>query len=86
MIAGDRHERTIREILSVIARTDGCLHSPIDTSLEALGVDSVGMIELVYILEDRFSIEIADEEVVPDNFESIRAITALVERKCASPA
>jgi acyl carrier protein len=40
------------------------------------------MIELVYGLEDRFSITIGDDEVLPENFASIAALTALVERKC----
>jgi acyl carrier protein len=50
--------------------------------LESTGIDSVGMIELVYALEERFGIEIGDEEVVPENFGSIRSLTDLVARKC----
>ena len=40
------------------------------------------MIELVYALENRFAIEIGDDEVAPENFSSIESLTALVARKC----
>ena len=40
------------------------------------------MIELVYALENRFAIEIGDDEVAPENFTSIGSLAALVARKC----
>jgi acyl carrier protein len=45
---------------------------------------SVAMIELVYAVEDRFSIHIADDEVAPENFGSIGSVVALVARKWRS--
>jgi acyl carrier protein len=53
-----------------------------DAPLETMGIDSVRMIELVYALEDRFSIKIEDEDVRPENFFSIASLTALIARKC----
>jgi acyl carrier protein len=47
-----------------------------------MGIDSVRMIELVYALEDRFSIKIEDEEVRPENFFSIASLVALIASKC----
>jgi acyl carrier protein len=75
-------DRMVREILSEITLSEDCLSHSSDAPLETIGVDSVRMIELVYALEDHFSIEIADEEVGPENFASIGSITALVSRKC----
>jgi acyl carrier protein len=75
-------ERAVREILSDITLNDGCLHHASDAPLEATGIDSVGMIELVYALENRFSIEIGDDEVAPENFASIGSLAALIARKC----
>ncbi len=76
-------DRAVREILSDITLKDDCLHQPSEALLETLGIDSVRMIELVYALEDRFSIEIADDEASPDNFSSIASLAALVARKCS---
>ena len=75
-------ERAVREILAGITLNDRCLQHASDAPLEGIGIDSVGMIELVYKLESRFSIEIRDDEVAPENFTSIGSLTALVARKC----
>jgi acyl carrier protein len=75
-------EQAVREILAGITLNDRCLQHASDAPLEATGIDSVGMIELVYELETRFSIEIRDDEVAPTNFASIGSLTALIARKC----
>jgi len=55
---------------------------PEDTSfLDAGIIDSTGVLELVCFLENTFGIEVADEEMLPQNLDSIRAITAYVKRK-----
>lgn len=77
-------ERVVRELLSEITLNEDCLHHSSDASLETIGIDSVGMIELVYALEHRLSIQIADDEVAPENFSSIGSLTALVARKWPS--
>jgi acyl carrier protein len=74
-------ERAVREILAGITLNDGCLQHASNAPLEATGIDSVGIMELVYELENRFSIEIRDDEVAPENFASIGSLTALVARK-----
>ncbi len=51
-----------------------------DGSLGAV-VDSTGAIELVCFLEERFGITVDDADVIPENFESIRAVTDYVARK-----
>jgi acyl carrier protein len=76
-------DRVVREILSEITLKEECLNHSSDATLETIGVDSVRMIELVYALEDRFSIEIEDDEVGPENFVSIGSVAALVARKCS---
>ena len=55
---------------------------PEDTSfLEAGIIDSTGVLELVCFLENTFGIVVADEEMLPQNLDSIRSITAYVNRK-----
>ena len=44
-------------------------------------VDSHGVMELVGFLEQRYGITVADEDLSPENFESVASIEAFVERK-----
>lgn len=58
-----------------------------DASLLDAGIiDSTGVLELVGFLETHFSIEVADEEMLPQNLDSVRAISGYVQRKLASDA
>jgi acyl carrier protein len=58
-----------------------------DASFMAHGLlDSTGVLELVSFLEEQFGFEIANEEVVPENLDSLRAIEAFVQRKLAAQA
>ncbi len=53
-----------------------------DTLLVTTGViDSTGMLEMIAFLEETFGISIADEEMTPENLESIERMTAFVARK-----
>ena len=53
-----------------------------DTSfLESGIIDSTGMLELVGFLEERFGIRVEDEELVPDNLDSLQNIAAFIARK-----
>jgi len=53
-----------------------------DASFLANGIiDSTGVLELVCFLENTFGIEVADEEMLPENLDSIRAVSAYVSRK-----
>jgi acyl carrier protein len=45
-----------------------------------LGLDSLGFIELRCAVEERFDINVSDEEFNPDNFISIRTLCAFVEK------
>jgi len=49
--------------------------------LDAGIIDSTGVLELVCFLESQFAIEIADDEMLPENLDSIAAISAYVQRK-----
>ena len=51
--------------------------------LEAGVVDSTGVLELVGFLEERFDLQVADKDIVPQNLDNIKAITNFVERKIA---
>ena len=56
-----------------------------DASLIENGViDSTGVLEFIDFLEGSFNIKIMDEELVPDNLDSINKIVAFIERKTNS--
>lgn len=60
---------------------------PADRSLIEEGlIDSTGVLELVSFLEEKFGLEIGDEEIVPANLDSIAAIVAFVDGKHALAA
>ena len=46
-------------------------------------VDSTGVLELVAHLEKTYQFKVKDEELVPDNLDSIDAIAAFIARKRA---
>jgi acyl carrier protein len=54
------------------------------TPLISAGIlDSMGLIELVAFLEEKFGVRIEAHEVDPANFDTLAAIDALVQRKLA---
>ena len=55
-----------------------------DTSfLEEGIIDSTGVLELVTFLEETFEIQVDDEELIPENLDSIDNVAAYLERKAA---
>ncbi|MBC7831241.1 MAG: acyl carrier protein [Hyphomicrobium sp.] len=55
-----------------------------DESLLGAGlIDSTGILELVSYLEAEFGIVVQDEEIVPENLDSVRQIAAYVDYKRA---
>lgn len=57
-----------------------------DTSFLDNGIiDSTGVLELVGYLETTFGIHVEDDEIVPDNLNSLNNICRYLERKISSP-
>ena len=51
-------------------------------SLVSSGViDSLAILRLISFLEEKFGVVVEDDEVVPENFETINVIKAFVEAK-----
>jgi acyl carrier protein len=56
-----------------------------DTSFLDEGIiDSTGILELVSFVEEEFSISVEDEELVPENLDSINNVVAYLGRKIDS--
>jgi acyl carrier protein len=45
-----------------------------------IGLDSVGFVELRVLCEQKFNIEINDDDYTPENFTSIRLLANLIDR------
>jgi acyl carrier protein len=52
-----------------------------DSLLENGIIDSLGMLELVKVLDSRFQVSVEDEELSPENLDSIESMTAYLRRK-----
>lgn len=76
-------KQVVRDLVerAVLARTDTRSvaddHPLLDTGL----IDSMGILDLVSQLEQECGVTIEDHELVPENFNSINDIAALVEQK-----
>ena len=44
-------------------------------------IDSTGIMEVIFFLEEQFGIQVEDEEMIPENLDSIDNIDAFLERK-----
>ena len=43
-------------------------------------IDSMGLMQIVSFLEERAGVRVPDDDVTPDNFETVDAIEKMVER------
>jgi acyl carrier protein len=54
-----------------------------DSFLDRGILDSTGVLELIGFLEGTFGISISNEEMIPENLDSIEKIDAFIQRKTA---
>ena len=53
-----------------------------DASFLELGIiDSFGFMELLHWVEEEFKMSVADDELVPDNFDSVRKLSSFILAK-----
>ncbi len=52
-----------------------------DSFLDRGIIDSTGVLELVTFLEETYAIKVEDEELIPDNLDSINRLAKFLERK-----
>jgi acyl carrier protein len=56
---------------------------PLDAQLSDLGISSLKMVNLMLAVEVEFDIAIAQGDITPENFHSVRSIEMLVDRTLA---
>jgi acyl carrier protein len=77
----------VREFVLDAAQRKGLESVTDDESLTENGViDSLAIFRLVSFLEDTFGVRIADEEIVNENFRSVKAIDSFVAEKLSKKA
>ncbi len=54
-----------------------------ESFLEAGVVDSLGVVELVSFVEETYDIEVPDDDIVPDNFDSVNNLTHYIASRMA---
>jgi acyl carrier protein len=52
-----------------------------DALLESGILDSLGILDVVSYIEQEFSFTVADDELIPENFQSVDTLAAYVQRK-----
>ena len=79
----DDVKSTVRKFIqdNFIMGTSGAQFADSDSFLTRRIIDSTGFLELVSFLEEGFGIAVADEEMTPENLDSLDNIEACVRRK-----
>lgn len=54
-----------------------------DSFLEKGIIDSTGVLEMIFFLEEKFAVKIADKEMIPENLDSVNNIVRFVQNKQA---
>jgi len=73
-------ERLIGLVRQTLSQPAASRPLPIDARLSELGMSSIKMVNLMLAIEMEFDIAIPQDEITPENFESIAAVEALVVR------
>ena len=81
-------EETVRNHISknILFSNNGYPYPDDASFLEEGIIDSMNVMELITFVEENFGVEVADEEITPDNFDSVSKIAAYVRRKTTQPA
>ena len=52
-----------------------------DSFIENQIIDSTGILEVIEFLEDEWNIKTEDNEMIPDNLDSVNKVISFIERK-----
>ena len=69
---------------NILAGSRGATLDDNDSFLEKGIIDSTGILELVSFIEDEFKIQVRDEELVPDNFDSVSKLAGYITTRIGS--
>ncbi len=81
-MAESLHEKIRMFILENYLFTSDTAELNLDDSLLGRGiVDSTGMLEIIFFIEEQLGVKVRDEEMIPDNLDSVNKIANFVQSK-----
>ena len=87
MTEKNHEDRIVKELQQLIVDELHVNLSPAEIDLDAsffedgLGIDSIAIVELISLAEERFDVQFADEELVASSFANIRSFARLIAAK-----
>ena len=80
-----RHRQRIKQYIlkNFLFSSDDSAIGDQDSLVRGGILDSTGIYELIMFIEEEFKFTIAPEEMIPDNFDTLEAIEAFIDRKLA---
>jgi acyl carrier protein len=81
--AGENIRRELRQFVieSFLPQSGLRAFKDSDSFLEKGIIDSTGILELLEFVEAQFNIKVDDDEVIPDNLDSLSQLSGFVRRK-----
>ena len=76
-------KQVIRDFLKTLTGKDTQIGDD-DSLLSSKLIDSLGVAELIVFLESQYEVTFDDDDLTPDNLDSINAIASFLERKGVS--
>ena len=76
----ESHKDLIRNFIlsNLIKKTEHTKITDNDNIIKEGIIDSLGLMKLINYIEDNFPIKLDDEDLTPDNFESIEIIASFI--------
>ncbi len=76
-------ESTLRKFIleNYLFTDDDSALNNADSFLEKGIIDSTGILEVIFFIEEQFGFKVADEEMVPENLDSVDNLVRFVARK-----
>ena len=83
---GREIQKTLRSFIeeSFLAFADVDDYDNSDSFMEKGIIDSTGILELIAFLEGTYDITVEDEELIPENLDSIAKVAQFLQRKLAA--
>ncbi|HEY8515875.1 MAG TPA: phosphopantetheine-binding protein [Candidatus Binatia bacterium] len=74
-----------RDLLALVEEhlLDGDVRLDATSPLSSAGLDSMAVMQLLLLIEDRFGLWLPEEDLTRENFACIRALAAALERRLA---
>jgi acyl carrier protein len=79
----EKIKEELREFIaeSILFSSNGYQHGDETSFLDHGILDSMSIMDLVLHVETEFNVKIEDQEITPENFDSIEKLAAYIERK-----